>query len=561
MITATSEVGHLPSEKFTEEWSCKTEVLSETEHTEKSGSGTGKDNRRIGVNQLGGSFKNGRPLPEDIRKRIVDLAHFGVRPCDISRQLRVSHGCVSKILGRYSDTGSILPGNIGGSKPKVATPEVVAIISEYKRRNPSMFAWEIRDRLLMDGMPANKVPSASTINRILRNKVTETVRPKTEMSDIKLKTEPEECAQQSFTIPPNIMGQVPPNFNRASDFNPFLATEVRKRPRRHRGVGGCVYTYNRSESDPYNRVKMDSSPTGALHGFGKMHSPSSSLSPDQLHPSSISPQSTAPTSPLLPNLMTSPNSMMTSPNSMMTSPQSHVTSPQSLLTSSEAMMVSSPMVINHSSPVLNMASPSLDSNPISCPFPGRETADSLLTVLTSNGGRHPHLSSILAQSPPIPATSQNNSCCYGNAGVTGTGGRSVQYSRDQCASYFYHHVNHPSSVPTSLPHPSPVIPPPSPAGNLPPSGVSSNQTAQSGGSSTWLDEKWTSPNPPVVGWTPTTPIWGTTPLTPIPPTYQPAYSGLPPHNSFQHGIQPLLSSHRHSQNLSGDTIDNSRVAF
>ena len=41
------------------------------------------DNRRIGVNQLGGAFKNGRPLPEDIRKRIVDLAHFGVRPCDI----------------------------------------------------------------------------------------------------------------------------------------------------------------------------------------------------------------------------------------------------------------------------------------------------------------------------------------------------------------------------------------------------------------------------------------------------------------------------------------------
>lgn len=35
------------------------------------------------MNQLGGSFKNGRPLPEEIRKRIVDLAHFGVRPCDI----------------------------------------------------------------------------------------------------------------------------------------------------------------------------------------------------------------------------------------------------------------------------------------------------------------------------------------------------------------------------------------------------------------------------------------------------------------------------------------------
>ena len=44
---------------------------------------------------------------------------MGVRPCDISRQLLVSHGCVSKILTRFYETGSVKPGSIGGTKSKV----------------------------------------------------------------------------------------------------------------------------------------------------------------------------------------------------------------------------------------------------------------------------------------------------------------------------------------------------------------------------------------------------------------------------------------------------------
>lgn len=74
------------------------------------------------VNQLGGVFINGRPLPNHVRHKIVEMAHHGVRPCVISRQLRVSHGCVSKILCRYQETGSIRPGAIGGSKPRVRRP-------------------------------------------------------------------------------------------------------------------------------------------------------------------------------------------------------------------------------------------------------------------------------------------------------------------------------------------------------------------------------------------------------------------------------------------------------
>ncbi|XP_021957085.1 paired box pox-meso protein [Folsomia candida] len=126
---------------------------------------------QAGVNQLGGVFVNGRPLPDYVRRRIVELALMGVRPCDISRQLLVSHGCVSKILTRFYETGSIKPGSIGGSKTKqVATPNVVKKILRLKSENAAMFAWEIREVLLSQRVcDVNTIPSISSINRILRN--------------------------------------------------------------------------------------------------------------------------------------------------------------------------------------------------------------------------------------------------------------------------------------------------------------------------------------------------------------------------------------------------------
>ena len=72
---------------------------------------------------------------------------------------------MSKILGRYYETGSIRPRAIGGSKPRVATPEVVGKIAIYKRECPSIFAWEIRDRLLSEGVCTNdNIPSVSSLS-------------------------------------------------------------------------------------------------------------------------------------------------------------------------------------------------------------------------------------------------------------------------------------------------------------------------------------------------------------------------------------------------------------
>ncbi|NXX21602.1 PAX3 protein, partial [Podargus strigoides] len=121
------------------------------------------------VNQLGGVFINGRPLPNHIRHKIVEMAHHGIRPCVISRQLRVSHGCVSKILCRYQETGSIRPGAIGGSKPKVSPAGQTPAAARWCRaRLPGLVAtgdcWGRAPSQLC------APPEVSSISRILRSK-------------------------------------------------------------------------------------------------------------------------------------------------------------------------------------------------------------------------------------------------------------------------------------------------------------------------------------------------------------------------------------------------------
>lgn len=60
---------------------------------------------------------------------------------------------------------------IGGSKPRVATPEVEARIEDYKRDNPGIFSWEIRDRLIKEGIcDRTSAPSVSAISRLLRGR-------------------------------------------------------------------------------------------------------------------------------------------------------------------------------------------------------------------------------------------------------------------------------------------------------------------------------------------------------------------------------------------------------
>jgi paired box protein 6 len=92
--------------------------------------------------------------------------------CDISRCLQVSNRCVSEILQHYYETGSIKPCAIEGSKSRVAEADVVEKIAQYKCEIPSIFAWEIRDRLLEENIcNQENIPSVCNLRNYFEENV------------------------------------------------------------------------------------------------------------------------------------------------------------------------------------------------------------------------------------------------------------------------------------------------------------------------------------------------------------------------------------------------------
>ena len=142
-------------------------------------------------NQLGGVFVNGKPLPNSVRQRIIEMAELGIRPCDISRQLKVSHGCISKLLSKYNDTGSFEPGRAQRKTSRDVSSEVKNKIEEYRRAAPGIFSWEVKEKLVADGYCTKEsLPPLTVISRMLR-------RVKSTGSDYMDKTEAENSDAES----------------------------------------------------------------------------------------------------------------------------------------------------------------------------------------------------------------------------------------------------------------------------------------------------------------------------------------------------------------------------
>lgn len=160
---------------------------------------------------------------------------------------------MTEFLFSYYETGSIKPGVIGGSKPKVATPRVVDAIAAYKKANPTMFAWEIRDRLLSDQIcDADNIPSVSSINRIVRNKAAEKAKhhvsqPQPPQQHTPAPPSPAKSEQTSVI---QVAGSGQPHAPQLYSINGILGLQENKNQKRNQNNGNNDQNNNLNSSQP-----------------------------------------------------------------------------------------------------------------------------------------------------------------------------------------------------------------------------------------------------------------------------------------------------------------------
>ncbi|CAD6191950.1 unnamed protein product [Caenorhabditis auriculariae] len=88
----------------------KSESSDESQSSRTSTAMTdGRKSRRKGTNLYGRPYCPGRPLSMEERTRIIELHTSGMKVNAISKSLCISHGCVSKIISRYRQTGILSP--------------------------------------------------------------------------------------------------------------------------------------------------------------------------------------------------------------------------------------------------------------------------------------------------------------------------------------------------------------------------------------------------------------------------------------------------------------------
>ena len=119
---------------------------------------------RLRVNQQHGIYDNGKALPQFYRERVLDLHHQGFSQRQIAQDMRVSVGYVNKVVQLYEHSNSSLAAPRNRPVRNKFTRDVIEYVECEKLCKPSVYASEIQQRLLLDGIsPPGYVPSQSGI--------------------------------------------------------------------------------------------------------------------------------------------------------------------------------------------------------------------------------------------------------------------------------------------------------------------------------------------------------------------------------------------------------------
>lgn len=125
---------------------------------------------QLRINRHGGIYDNGRRLSQLKRERVLDLNHADFSQREIARETRTSLHFVQNVLRDYNVTNSsIYPDRSSYPRRKV-TQNVVDFIEIEKLIKPSIYASELQQGLVLDGIVIpEEVPSKSAIYKCIRS--------------------------------------------------------------------------------------------------------------------------------------------------------------------------------------------------------------------------------------------------------------------------------------------------------------------------------------------------------------------------------------------------------
>lgn len=126
----------------------------------------------VAVNSLHRPYTPGKPLSIAERQHIIQLFNDGLTKTEVSNRLRVTFRCVTNVIEHYRRYGSVKPLGHSGKEPVVLTDDILEVIEVWKHQKPSLYASEIKDRLILEGICHwAAAPSVSAINRALSKKL------------------------------------------------------------------------------------------------------------------------------------------------------------------------------------------------------------------------------------------------------------------------------------------------------------------------------------------------------------------------------------------------------